>query len=99
VFARHPGGIHEHIGWLQVLVDQTTLVQLAVCRRETSGDAQKLPHSHRSVNEAVKRFATRVLKHKYSLVVVVGYGEGSNCPCRVQFAPQEALPRRGVEQS
>ena len=56
--------VHQDIRWLDVLVDDASLMHLADRGHEWNGDAQELRHPERHAQEAIERLAPRVFEHQ-----------------------------------
>jgi hypothetical protein len=81
-------GIDEGVGGLDVLMDETVLVNLSERDRQSDSDAQELSHLHRRSNQAVERFASRVIEYEYGATLVSDEAERHNGPGRIQFGTQ-----------
>jgi hypothetical protein len=76
-------GIDQNVRWLDVFVNQLTLMQMSECCCETECDSEATPHLHRSVNKTIERFASTILKDEHLLVVVARQRERLSCPATV----------------
>jgi len=57
------GGVDEHIGRLEILVNQPTSVELPDCARQRRGDSEERSDLHRLPDEAIERLAACVVHH------------------------------------
>ena len=95
--------IHQDMGRLEVLVDETPLVNLGEGRRDAAGEAQERSHFHGAAEEPVERFATGVLEHQQGALVLAHELQRPRRPRAVQFILQSVfvskafqIARRGV---
>src|SRR5262249_5932124 len=76
-------GIDQNVRWLDVFVNQLTLMQMSECCCETESDSEATPDLHRSVNKTIERFASTIVKDEHPLVVVARQRERLSCPVAV----------------
>ena len=62
-----PGGrVNEHIGWLDVLVDEPASMELTECARQGHRKSEKLSDLHRLTDEAIERLASCVVDNEHA---------------------------------
>jgi len=84
-----PGcSVHESVGGLDVLVDETALVQPTQCGRQSNGEPQELSQLHRCSHQSVQRLASGVPEHEHRAALVCCERNWPNCPGGLQFGSQ-----------
>src|SRR5262249_1198673 len=76
-------GIDQNVRWLDVFVNQLTLMHMSECRCKTECDSETTPNFHRSVDKTIERFASTILKDEHPLIVVARQRERLSCPAAV----------------
>src|SRR5215471_15934601 len=77
--------VREHVGWLEILVDDPGFVQLAERGCEANRTAKKLFQLHRPWNQSIERVPSWVLEHEHGPVLLLSESDGLNRPCRIEF--------------
>jgi hypothetical protein len=63
-----PGGrVNEHVGWLDVLVDEPASMELTECAGQGHCQSQKLSDLHRLTGEAIERLPSCVVDNEHAL--------------------------------
>jgi hypothetical protein len=63
-----PGGrVNEHIGWLDVLVDEPASMELTERAGQGHGHPEKLSDLHRLAGKAIQRLASCVVDNEHAL--------------------------------
>ena len=78
------GGVNEHIGWLDVLVDEPTSMELTECAGQGDCESEKLPDLHRLTDEAIERLASCVVDNEHGLPAFANELHWPQCPRAVQ---------------
>ena len=78
------GGVDEHIGRLDVLVDQPASVELPDCAGQRHGESEELSDLHRLPDEAIERLASCVVDHQHRLPALAHEFHRPQCPRTVQ---------------
>ena len=79
--------VDEHMGRLDILVDQAPPVELAQRDREPDGDAQPLRYRQWAIQEARERLTPRVGEDEHGPPLVRGEGERPDGPAGVELGP------------
>jgi hypothetical protein len=79
------GRVHESVGGLDVLVDETVLVNPAERGRQSNGDTKELSQVDRRSNETAQRFSSGVLEHQRRTALVRCERERPNSPVGIQL--------------
>ena len=80
------GGVDEHIGRLEILMNQPTSVELPDCAGQRRGDSEERSDLHRLPHEAIKRLASCVVDHEDRLPALAHQFQWPQCPGTVQIA-------------
>ncbi len=82
------GRVHQDIRWLDVLVDETSLVHLADRGHEWNGDVQELRHLKGLAQEPIERLAPGILEHQRHSTTAGGECHGPRGPVRIERGPE-----------
>jgi hypothetical protein len=58
------GAVHQDIGWFDILVHETALMNLAQGCSDLDGEAQEASHLHRCADQPGERLAAQIFEHK-----------------------------------
>ena len=83
--------VHECVGGLDVLVDETLLVYSAERGRESDCETQELLQLHRLAKQSLQRLAAGVLEHEQRTPLVRHKCERPSCPGGIQFGSQRVF--------
>ena len=75
----------QDVGRLDVLVDQSTLVDPAQGRGDADGEAQEATHLHWGTEQSVERLAAGILEHQYGPAAFTPKLQRPQSPCTVQL--------------
>ena len=89
--------IHQDIGRLDVLVDETALVQLAERGRDADREAQECSHLHGRAEQPVERLAARVLEHQHGPAALAHELQRPHRPRTVQLVLQAVFVSKAIE--
>src|SRR6202040_2210774 len=77
--------VHQYIGRLDVLMDETSLMHPAERPRERDRDAQEMRYVQWPAKQSIGRRTAGILKHQRHAAVVVGKCDRSRRPVNVKF--------------
>ena len=93
-----PGcGVHQHIGGLDVLVDQPASVELAKCAGQGHGEPEELSDLHRLPDEAIEGRASRVIDNQHRLSALAHQFHWPQCPRGIQVLSKFVFVREAIE--
>ena len=75
----------QDVGRLEVLVDQSTLVDPAQGRGDANGEVQEATHLHWGTEQSVERLAVGILEHQYGPAAFTPKLQRPQSPCTVQL--------------
>ncbi len=83
--------VDEHVGRLDVLVNEAAGVHVAARHRERDRDAQEIRQGQRLTEQQVERLAARVVQDQRHPIAIVGERERPRGPTGIQHAPQRVF--------
>ena len=89
-------GVDEHIGRLEILVNQPTSVELPDCAGQRRGDSEERSDLHRLPDEAIERLAACVVDHEHRLPALAQQFQWPQCPGTVQIALKFVFVRQPI---
>ena len=90
-------GVDEHIGRLEILVNQPTAVELPDRAGQRRGDSEELSDLHRLPDEAIERLATGVVDHEQRLPALAPQFQRPQCPGTIQITLQFVFVREAID--
>ena len=91
------GAVHQDIGGLDVLMDQTPLVRPSESGGNVDSQAQEPPRFHRLAEEALKRFPAEILEQQRGPAAFAHEVKRSRSPSCVKLVFQPVLVRKAIE--
>ena len=82
------GAVHQEICWLDILVHETALMDLADGCNHLDREAQEAPRLHGGVHQPGERLATKIFEHKNGSAAILQKLQRLRRPGAVQFVPQ-----------
>ena len=89
--------VHQNIGWLDVLVDEAALMELAQSRGNSDSQAQEASHLHGRAEQPVERLAARIIEHQHGPTGVAHELQRPHRPCAVELILQLVFVREAIE--
>src|SRR6202011_1821114 len=77
--------IHQDISWLNVLMDEATLMHMANRPRKRDRDTQEMRYVQWPAEQSIKRRSAGILKHQRLAGVVVRQRDWSHRPVSIKF--------------
>ena len=81
-------GVYEHVGGLDVLMDEPASVELIECARQGHGESEKLSDLHGLADEAIEGLASFVIDNEHRLPAFAHELQWPQCPRAVQVLAQ-----------
>jgi hypothetical protein len=78
-------------------VDEAALVELAQCRDNSSGQAQKVSHLHGDAEQQVERFAAWIFEHQHRPAAVAHELQRPHRPHLIQFILQSVFVGEAIK--
>ncbi len=89
--------VHQDIGRLDVLVDETALVRLAQRGDDADGEAEEALHLHRSVDQPLERFAAGIGEQQRCSTAPADKRKRPRRPCIVELVSQCIFVGKAIE--
>ena len=89
--------VHQDIGWLDVLVDEAALMELAQSRGNSDRQAQEASYLHGRAEQTVERLAARILEHQHGPTGVAHELQRPHRPCPVELVFQLVFVSEAIE--
>jgi hypothetical protein len=94
---RSGGAVDQDIGWLDVLVDEATSVDLGEGRSDRDGEVQEAPHLHGQAEQSVQRLAAGILEHQHGPSAVANELKRTHRPRPVQLVLQFVFTSKAIK--
>src|SRR6202048_3172202 len=89
--------VDQDIGRLQVLVDQTTLVEFVQSNADADGNVQEAADLHRRAEQPLERLAARILEHEYGPTAFALKLQRPHSPRTVKLVPQSVFLIKAID--
>ena len=77
--------IHKYVRWLDVFVDETTLMQLAECYSESNPTAKELFQFDGPSKKLIEWLSVRIIEQQHGPALLLCEGDRSNGPCWIEL--------------
>ena len=85
------------LAWLDVLVNEAALMELAQSHGNTNGQAQEASHLDGRAEQPVERLATRILEHQHRPTALAHEVQRPHGPRAIQLILQAVFVGQAIE--
>ena len=91
------GGIHDRVGWLDILVDQAALMESAQRGCQSNGDAKEQPDRHWRTDQVIERLTTGSFDDQHGAAGLAHELQRPQRPRTVEVVPQLEFMHQAID--